>query len=142
MGAWIEIATHVFAVGVADTSLPIWERGLKLMLQVLALLMLRSLPIWERGLKSCRTPSPLSLVVSLPIWERGLKCICAKKSSIKVMSLPIWERGLKSIKPCTISTGRNVAPYIMGAWIEIGKQLLAEQESSVAPYMGAWIEIV
>ena len=34
-----------------------------------------------------------------------------------------------------------VAPY-MGAWIEIVKRARYERAAEVAPYMGAWIEIL
>ncbi len=56
-------------------------------------------------------------------------------------SLPTWERGLKSITAGLIPIIRTVAPY-MGAWIEITlPHGFTKMKRKVAPYMGAWIEI-
>ena len=50
MGAWIE--TLVLSVSrLLTVSLPVWERGLKLMLLLFYVKKLMSLPVWERGLK-------------------------------------------------------------------------------------------
>ena len=56
------------------------------------------------------------------------------------MSLPTWERGLKSIQYFNLLLQLNVAPY-MGAWIEIISIPYFFFSDFVAPYMGAWIEI-
>ena len=60
---------------------------------------------------------------------------------VKLLSLPLWERGLKS----AVKIGReyriSVAPLV-GAWIEI--EVALEDFSriqNVAPLVGAWIEI-
>ena len=60
---------------------------------------------------------------------------------VKLMSLPTWERGLKYHLCHHLCWQASVAPY-MGAWIEI--YAVAEQlkQLTVAPYMGAWIEII
>ena len=55
-------------------------------------------------------------------------------------SLPTWERGLKYINHFHNQIIIIVAPY-MGAWIEIIKSDELDVAISVAPYMGAWIEI-
>ena len=55
-------------------------------------------------------------------------------------SLPTWERGLKSFERLGLAGIHNVAPY-MGAWIEILGIKVVYRDIHVAPYMGAWIEI-
>ena len=55
-------------------------------------------------------------------------------------SLPTWERGLKSFHIQSIFWLCFVAPY-MGAWIEILPPPILSSSFKVAPYMGAWIEI-
>ena len=50
MGAWIE--TYEYQIQTRNqSSLPIWERGLKLRDMLLKQQQVQSLPIWERGLK-------------------------------------------------------------------------------------------
>ena len=60
---------------------------------------------------------------------------------VKLLSLPLWERGLKF--PASGSSNRSVgvAPLV-GAWIEIMKNIMMGPENLVAPLVGAWIEIV
>ena len=55
-------------------------------------------------------------------------------------SLPTWERGLKSSSRSDTADIVFVAPY-MGAWIEIVNAKRSKGPRIVAPYMGAWIEI-
>ena len=50
VGAWIE-TTHGYFDAPDIKSLPVWERGLKLMLVKAPVTVSRSLPVWERGLK-------------------------------------------------------------------------------------------
>ena len=57
---------------------------------------------------------------SLPSWERGLKYSYSWKYDGTTRSLPSWERGLKYIGS-DLSTGSAfVAPFV-GAWIEMIK---------------------
>ena len=58
-----------------------------------------SLPAWERGLKLDHTARPHVRKVSLPAWERGLKRSASVQGSGSPLSLPAWERGLKPISP-------------------------------------------
>ena len=51
VGAWIETSCTVAAMPHISTSLPMWERGLKHVIQFRHHLLKRSLPMWERGLK-------------------------------------------------------------------------------------------
>ena len=51
VGAWIEIAKKAF-IADAIKSLPLWERGLKFLIQPKPDTINLSLPLWERGLKS------------------------------------------------------------------------------------------
>ncbi len=55
---------------------------------------------------------------SLPTWERGLKSKEAQILTCGIESLPTWERGLKSESLISSGCSAAVAPY-MGAWIEI-----------------------
>ena len=60
---------------------------------------------------------------------------------VLILSLPTWERGLKFCMLSYFHKGVYVAPY-MGAWIEIVVVSLRCYRCDVAPYMGAWIEIL
>ena len=55
-------------------------------------------------------------------------------------SLPTWGRGLKFVVISVSAAFASVAPY-MGAWIEIVQDDGQTGNVLVAPYMGAWIEI-
>ncbi len=57
------------------------------------------------------------------------------------MSLPTWGRGLKSVLNHYDNRNNQVAPY-MGAWIEIVQGSTSTTACRVAPYMGAWIEMI
>ena len=57
-----------------------------------------------------------------------------------VWSLPTRERGLKYLTVSGVSKRYGVAPYA-GAWIEIVKNCALNLGGVVAPYAGAWIEI-
>ena len=94
-GAWIEICSGWLIWG-KPPSLPVRERGLKLILLVLFLAFSGSLPVWERGLKSYDSVDRLT----------------------DVKSLPVRERGLKLITPLSLFRRMIVAPRA-GAWIEI-----------------------
>ena len=56
------------------------------------------------------------------------------------MSLPLRERGLKSLVRTLTPHQHHVAPFA-GAWIEIMKEKNHEVDNIVAPFAGAWIEI-
>ncbi len=58
--------------------------------------------------------------------------------NVKV-SLPLWERGLK-FKDGRMKWLKSVAPLV-GAWIEIELLLCETDIQLVAPLVGAWIEI-
>ena len=55
VGARIEISPSTI-VQVKVSSLPSWERGLKLSRKVVKMNEYESLPSWERGLKSSQVP--------------------------------------------------------------------------------------
>ena len=56
------------------------------------------------------------------------------------MSLPSWERGLKFRKATVPTLLSSVAPLV-GAWIEIRDFIYYSVPRRVAPLVGAWIEI-
>ena len=78
---------------------------------------------------------------SLLSWERGLKSTGGTAGAISLASLLSWERGLKSIQVDLRRASDSVAPLV-GAWIEIGDMYNITDQFTVAPLVGAWIEIV
>ena len=59
---------------------------------------------------------------------------------IILLSLPSWERGLKLLWWLWHHQTAPVAPFV-GAWIEILMDLKYALSADVAPFVGAWIEI-
>ena len=80
------------------------------------------------------------ILLSLPSRERGLKSIKILSVSQKILSLPSRERGLKSQRDHLYTFYCIVAPFA-GAWIEILNSLVKFGSLPVAPFAGAWIEI-
>ena len=78
---------------------------------------------------------------SLPTRERGLKYGLIRHVQRGSWSLPTRERGLKSGDRRLQPMLHLVAPYT-GAWIEIVSVKQANEIAKVAPYTGAWIEII
>ena len=68
-----------------------------------------SLPTWERGLKLLTSADIDEYHVSLPTWERGLKHKHQQGCVRQLMSLPTWERGLKQhlFLPILVFMGRS-----------------------------------
>ena len=54
-------------------------------------------------------------------------------------SHPTWVRGLKPTKVSELENDTDVAPYV-GAWIETCLRTRTRFLLGVAPYVGAWIE--
>ena len=96
-GAWIEITQYEVGLTAGSASLPLRERGLKLLLGANYGLTVTSLPLRERGLKFGMYWGRLyGGAVSLPLRERGLKSMVqADFSKGLFKSLPLRERGLK-----------------------------------------------
>ena len=78
--------------------------------------------------------------MSLPSRERGLKFAKGTDDEDTEMSLPSRERGLKFTYILFLLSITLVAPFA-GAWIEIVLLGTCRHESNVAPFAGAWIEI-
>ena len=57
-------------------------------------------------------------LLSLPLWERGLKFSLYRLYFGNILSLPLWERGLKCPYSYRRKKPKSVAPLV-GAWIEI-----------------------
>ena len=75
------------------------------------------------------------------MWVRGLKLKLCQKFCVRTSSHPMWVRGLKSLS--FLIAGRIKSSHPM--WVrglKYGMMLLAEYEETVAPYVGAWIEIL
>ena len=79
---------------------------------------MRSLPTRERGLKWAVRCMLCMITMSLPTRERGLKFLYLRVLYLRVRSLPTRERGLKYPASLALSGRGMVAPYA-GAWIEI-----------------------
>ena len=100
----------------------------------------KSLPSWERGLKSRQKLLINLKQSSLPSWERGLKLLQSCMHCYHYTSLPSWERGLK-LHPRRSALCRSTVAPLVGAWIEILLDIIPIIVIIVAPLVGAWIEI-
>ena len=58
---------------------------------------------------------------------------------LNMRSHPTWVRGLKHVKMNPMPLASSVAPYV-GAWIETHTNIVDCTCHNVAPYVGAWIE--
>ena len=63
---------------------------------------------------------------------------CTKSEKV-AMSHPTWVRGLKLKNRLRLLACTSVAPYV-GAWIETKTATRPPSVTRVAPYVGAWIE--
>ena len=100
------------------TSLPSWERGLKLHIKQAKLYRLLVAPLVGAWIEILIFVPLYPPPRSLPSWERGLKYSTDGIENICIWSLPSWERGLKSKAYGRIVEPLTVAPLV-GAWIEI-----------------------
>ena len=117
VGAWIEIV-HMHDMLRAALSLPLWERGLKLIrtwesigkivvaplvgawIEIHLLSVANSYiavaPLVGAWIEICyHRRYTTSDYLSLPLWERGLKSVEERLPEEGKESLPLWERGLK-----------------------------------------------
>ncbi len=76
------------------------------------------------------------IIYLLSVLYKNKQIFCAI-----LLSLLSWERGLKFGWCYTICIIASVAPLV-GAWIEIFVMLYMSLISFVAPLVGAWIEIM
>ena len=118
MGAWIE-TIYRSRNTVISRSHPTWVRGLKLMMKVCLVMDLRRIlhgcVDWNIRINALLV-NPYR---SHPTWVRGLKLLQADVESGDWMSHPTWVRGLKLCECTEYNTDSSVASY-MGAWIETG----------------------
>ena len=138
-GAWIEIPSGRRCRRPSG-SLPSRERGLKYRRQASSARWPWVAPFtgaWiEMALRSPRSIAPLSL----PSRERGLKSPGQPPIREDAWSLPSRERGLKLGRCLQWNWVCHVAPFT-GAWIEILSFHGHMRACLVAPFTGAWIEI-
>ena len=73
-----------------------WERGLKLAIKLISVLVLVA-PHVGAWIETEQTTALERIFWSLPMWERGLKLIVKNIFGLSIVSLPMWERGLKHI---------------------------------------------
>ena len=116
-GAWIEMLSLLLATP-SGLSLPSRERGLKYQINAAMNPYPSSLPSRERGLKYESMVSMRKYRSSLPSRERGLKSYYGVTSGDFAQSLPSRERGLKYRRVRPAAPTWPVAPFT-GAWIEI-----------------------
>ena len=72
-----------------------WERGLKLIKPARVRAYLKSLPMWERGLKQLLQSLKRTLHYVAPHVGAWIETGGYTKRHQKMTSLPMWERGLK-----------------------------------------------
>ncbi len=118
MGAWIEIFSERMQRDKRYASLPTWERGLKSSPQRQSMSQPSVAPYMGAWIEMFMLAAPDMYEASLPTWERGLKFMERVNDVSPLLSLPTWERGLKSVVIQWADWSKCVAPY-MGAWIEI-----------------------
>ena len=75
------------------------------------------------------------IIYLLSVLYKNKQIFCAI-----LLSLLSWERGLKYTYTMLTIVSESVAPLV-GAWIEIKLSQTELSEESVAPLVGAWIEI-
>ena len=96
--------------------------------------------MWERGLKLVSEAVALNEFRSLPMWERGLKLFSLQSNLYRLAVAPhvgAWiETSAREKDPYEPLT---VAPHV-GAWIETKKCERTNDHQEVAPHVGAWIE--
>ena len=118
MGAWIEMYTATMRTSISHVA-PLVGAWIEILFLCNNLGIRRSLLSWERGLKLtwCKHlyNSPAWSLLS---WERGLKCAWFISCFLTFSSLLSWERGLKYHIYYLIYYNCTVAPLV-GAWIEI-----------------------
>ena len=74
-------------------------------------------PMWVRGLKRQYSSKVLNNLTSHPMWVRGLKHPYPRDLGSVCLSHPMWVRGLKLFQKHPKIRHSSVAPYV-GAWIE------------------------
>ena len=85
-----------------------------------------SLPLWERGLKSIYEVLVTSLDSVAPLVGAWIEILLTERPVKYHMSLPLWERGLKYRYINTICLTLGVAPLV-GAWIEIDTRIYQQR---------------
>ncbi len=75
------------------------------------------------------------IIYLLSVLYKNKQIFCAI-----LLSLLSWERGLKSKSPMLSGLVYSVAPLV-GAWIEMLYTGQLKQQQLVAPLVGAWIEM-
>ena len=116
-GAWIEI-TLLLNSCCSFPVAPFAGAWIEIRVLLLGQLSGGSLPSRERGLKCLVMRSKTYLDRSLPSRERGLKFRVGYIDLADELSLPSRERGLKSANVTSNDGWSTVAPFT-GAWIEI-----------------------
>ena len=95
MGAWIEIKNESIT-STSPKSLPLWERGLKWIVDFDYKEAFGVAPLVGAWIEICIVLHLLHHIIVAPLvgaWIEILSTSCFTKHS---QSLPLWERGLKS----------------------------------------------
>ncbi len=186
MGVWIEIVKTV-ALKTERNVTPFMGVWIEMfLLSVLSAGLQTSLPLWECGLKyeeADRGREDGGVTPFMGVWIE-IYCLCYPRTILKVTpfmgvwieilllllcrfllpevtpfmgvwieiyirlflrfvegSLPLWECGLKFSSSRKYSAPGMVTPF-MGVWIEIRIISAAKASIFVTPFMGVWIEIL
>ena len=116
VGAWIETSSLLISIHSARSH-PTWVRGLKPSSYPRFAITYLSHPTWVRGLKPKVWYNRGFGMKSHPTWVRGLKHSSGAAMYCKLPSHPTWVRGLKRTFLGRYDQNKTVAPYV-GAWIE------------------------
>ena len=77
----------------------------------------------------------MRMVKSHPTWVRGLKLVVRLLNLGEQLSHPTWVRGLKLYFPTKFYLDTSVAPYV-GAWIETKAPLTKQSNISCRTLRG------
>ena len=116
VGAWIETQSKI-RYFVASESHPTWVRGLKRRTYWRNRTAKEVAPYVGAWIETIGGLFGSSSSKSHPTWVRGLKLSIAAPLLSHIRSHPTWVRGLKLYFPTKFYLDTSVAPYV-GAWIE------------------------
>ena len=141
MGAWIEIMQEMCMTATESyTSLLSWERGLKFNQSVDHCWQGLSLLSWERGLKSLHKVWKSDNAVVAPLVGAWIEIQKQALDGCREWSLLSWERGLKLSLKYTRSYMSRRSSRGSVDW-NYWSTTINFIYISVAPLVGAWIEI-
>ena len=141
MGAWIEISFPGNPPRSWHQSHPTWVRGLKFRSNLPGLERSDVAPHVGAWIEIRLDVRPWAQYLSHPTWVRGLKYESAPCAVVIIASHPTWVRGLKSRKTFQVPYSSKSHPtWVRG--LKYGGRVIGRYRNTVAPHVGAWIEIL